>query len=122
MKQAYLDNSATTAVCKQAADKAYEMMTGCYGNPSSLHTVGFAAEQELTAARRAVAKLLGCPPDTLIFTSGGTEANNLAILGGWAARKRRGGHAVTPPSPPLSTRWKRKARRSTGWFPMNRDA
>ena len=89
MKQAYLDNSATTAVCKQAADKAYEMMTGCYGNPSSLHTVGFAAEQELTAARRAVAKLLGCPPDTLIFTSGGTEANNLAILGGWAARKRR---------------------------------
>ena len=95
MKQAYLDNSATTAVCKQAADKAYEMMTGCYGNPSSLHTVGFAAEQELTAARRAVAKLLGCPPDTLIFTSGGTEANNLAILGGWAARKRRGGHAVT---------------------------
>lgn len=95
VKQAYLDNSATTAVCKQAADKAYEMMTGCYGNPSSLHTVGFAAEQELTAARRAVAKLLGCPPDTLIFTSGGTEANNLAILGGWAARKRRGGHAVT---------------------------
>lgn len=95
MKQAYLDNSATTAVCRQAADKAYEMMTVCYGNPSSLHTVGFAAEQELTAARRAVAKLLGCPPDTLTFTSGGTEANNLAILGGWAARKRRGSHAVT---------------------------
>ena len=95
MKQAYLDNSATTAVCREAADKAYEMMTVCYGNPSSLHTLGFAAEQEMTAARRAVAGLLGAAEDTIVFTSGGTEANNLAVLGGAAARRRRGGHAVT---------------------------
>lgn len=95
LKQAYLDNSATTAVCQEAADKAYEMMTVCYGNPSSLHTLGFAAEQEMTAARRAVAGLLGAAEDTIVFTSGGTEANNLAILGCAAARKRRGGHAVT---------------------------
>lgn len=95
MKQAYLDNSATTAVCREAADKAYEMMTVSYGNPSSLHTLGFAAEQEMTAARRAVAGLLGAAEDTIVFTSGGTEANNLAVLGGAAARRRRGGHAVT---------------------------
>lgn len=92
---AYLDNSATTAVCRQAADKAYEMMTVCYGNPSSLHSLGYAAEQEMTAARQAVARLLGGTPDSIVFTSGGTEANNLAVLGGAAARRRLGKHAVT---------------------------
>lgn len=95
MKQVYLDNSATTAVCKPAADKAYDMMIACYGNPSSLHTLGFAAEQELTAARRAVGQLLDAPEDTIVFTSCGTEANNLAVLGGAAALRRRGSHAVT---------------------------
>ena len=85
MKRAYLDNSATTAVCRAAADKAYEMMTACWGNPSSLHTVGFEAEREMEAARSAVAGLLGAAPDTLTFTSGGTEANNLAIFGAAAA-------------------------------------
>lgn len=91
----YLDNAATTAVCRAAADKALHMMTACFGNPSSLHSAGFAAEQELTAARGAVAALLGATPDTVIFTSGGTEANNLAILGGAAAGARAGRHVVT---------------------------
>lgn len=95
MRQAYLDNSATTAVCRPAAEKACEMMTACFGNPSSRHSLGFAAEQELLAARRAVAKLLACPPEAIVFTSGGTEANNLAVLGGAAAARRRGNHAVT---------------------------
>ena len=52
MKLAYLDNSATTAVCPQAIDKATYMMRECFGNPSSLHAVGFAAERELEEARR----------------------------------------------------------------------
>ena len=95
MKRAYLDNSATTAVCRAAADKAYEMMTACWGNPSSLHTVGFEAEREMEAARSAVAGLLGSAPDTLTFTSGGTEANNLAIFGAAAAKARGGRHIVT---------------------------
>lgn len=95
MRQAYLDNSATTAVCRPAADKAYAMMTACYGNPSSRHAVGFAAEQELHAARRAVASLLACPAEAVTFTSGGTEANNLAVLGAAAAGRRRGRHLVT---------------------------
>ena len=91
----YLDNSATTAVCPQAADAAVRMMTVCYGNPSSLHTMGIEAEKVLSAARASVARLLGVPAETLLFTSGGTESNNLAILGGAAARSRQGRHAVT---------------------------
>ena len=85
MAQTYLDNSATTRVCRAAADKAYAMMTETYGNPSSLHSLGFQAEQELTAARRQVARMLGCEPEEVYFTSGGTEANNLALLGSVAA-------------------------------------
>lgn len=91
----YLDNSATTAVCPAAAEAALTMMTETFGNPSSLHTVGFQAEQALTAARSAVADLLGTTPDTVTFTSGGTEANNIAILGGAMARQRRGKHVIT---------------------------
>ncbi len=92
---AYLDNSATTRVCRAAADKAVEIMTEIYGNPSSLHTMGFRAEQELTAAREAVGKLIGASAERLTFTSGGTEANNLAILG-WADAHPHGGkHIVT---------------------------
>lgn len=95
LKPVYLDNSATTRVCTAAADKAYEMMTACYGNPSSLHSMGFAAEQELTAARRAVAGLMGAQPEQIVFTSGGTEANNLAVLGSVAAHPHSGRHIVT---------------------------
>lgn len=91
----YLDNSATTAVCRAAAEKAVSLMTACFGNPSSLHTLGFRAEQEMTAARRTVAEWLEVPPSTIIFTSGGTEANNLALFGGAAARQRAGRHIVT---------------------------
>ncbi len=91
----YLDNSATTRVCEQAAAAALEMMTECYGNPSSLHTLGFAAEQRLTAARKAVAALMGAEAAQITFTSGGTEANNLAVLGSVAAHPRDGKHIVT---------------------------
>lgn len=91
----YLDNAATTVVCQAAADKALYMMTEAFGNPSSLHAAGLAAERELTAARRAVAQLIGAAPEELVFTGGGTEANNLAVLGGAAANHRVGRHAVT---------------------------
>ncbi len=91
----YLDNAATTAVCREAADKALYMMTEVFGNPSSLHTAGIRAEQELTAARAAVAALIGAAPEEIVFTSGGTEANNLAVLGGAKANARVGRHAVT---------------------------
>lgn len=95
MAAVYLDNSATTRVCRAAADKAYAVMTEQYGNPSSLHTMGFQAERELVAARDSVASLMGVPAESVIFTSGGTEANNLAILGYTAAHPRGGRHIVT---------------------------
>jgi len=97
---AYLDNSATTAVCEAAVRKATEMMTTRFGNPSSLHTLGIRAGQEMTAARRAAAGLFGLQTAgsdlaTVTFTSGGTEANNLAIFGAAYALRRRGKHLVT---------------------------
>ena len=95
MAAVYLDNSATTRVCRAAADKAHELMTDVYGNPSSLHTMGYRAEQELTAARRAVAQMMGCEPEAVYFTSGGTEANNLAVLGSVEAHPHGGRHIVT---------------------------
>ena len=95
MSQTYLDNSATTRVCTAAADAAYRVMTEVYGNPSSLHTLGFRAEQELTAARRQVATLIGAEEGEITFTSGGTEANNLAIFGAVAAHPHDGRHIVT---------------------------
>ena len=95
MSQTYLDNSATTRVCTAAADAAYRVMTEVYGNPSSLHTLGFRAEQELTAARRQVATLIGAAEGEITFTSGGTEANNLAIFGAVAAHPHDGRHIVT---------------------------
>lgn len=91
----YFDNAATTAVCPAAAQRALEMMTEYYGNPSSLHSLGIRAEQKLAVARKQVAKLLGCSPDSLVFTSGGTEANNLSVLGSVGARRRAGRHVVT---------------------------
>ena len=95
MAEIYFDNSATTRVCPEAAEKAVEMMTRNYGNPSSLHTMGFRAEQELRSAREAVAFLLGAKPEEIYFTSGGTESNNIALFGAARARKKRGNRIVT---------------------------
>lgn len=91
----YLDNSATTAVSDVAAKKALEIMTLNYGNPSSLHSKGMQAEDELILARQAIADSLGVFEDEIIFTSGGTEANNLAIKGAADAKKRLGNKIVT---------------------------
>ena len=84
----YLDNSATTAVSAAAAEKAFKVMTEIYGNPSSLHTKGIEAENELKSARNAVAEKLGAQDEEIFFTSGGTEANNLALFGIAEAKKR----------------------------------
>lgn len=98
---AYLDNSATTRVCKQAADKMYEVLTQQYGNPSSLHTMGFQANEILEESRSALARLLGCSGEEVFFTSGGTESNNMAIFGVTEHGGKRGGvitSAVEHPS------------------------
>lgn len=91
----YLDNSATTKVSETVAKKVYYTMTENYGNPSSLHTKGIRAEEELESARRAIAKALGVKSEEIYFTSGGTEANNLAVFGTVNRLKKRGNKIVT---------------------------
>lgn len=95
MGEHYLDNSATTRVLPEAAEEALRLMTECYGNPSSLHTMGFRAKKALDSARETIGRRLGALPEEIVFTGGGTEANNLAILGAARAKKRMGQHIVT---------------------------
>lgn len=90
LREIYLDNAATTRVDDDTAALALEIMCGDYGNPSSLHTKGLKAQMRLDTARAQVAAALGCEAGSVVFTSGGTEANNLAIFGAAAALARRG--------------------------------
>ncbi len=90
----YLDNAATTAVCPQAA-AAFSEAAQQFGNPSSLHELGFAAERLVAGARQIVAESLGAAPGELYFTPGGTYSDNFAILGAARRRGKRGGHIVT---------------------------
>lgn len=92
---AYLDNSATTKVCKEAVAAMCDCMENSWGNPSSLHIVGINAFNVLEDARETVAKALGCQKKEIFFTSGGTEANNLAIKGAVDKNKRRGRKIIT---------------------------
>ncbi|MBR3421763.1 MAG: cysteine desulfurase [Ruminococcus sp.] len=87
----YLDNAATTKPCPEAVQAALEAMTDNFGNPSSLHRAGLNAQLAVDRARKAIADSLGAAPDNIIFTSGATESNNLALRGISAAygRKRR---------------------------------
>lgn len=92
---AYLDNSATTKPCFQAKEKMLFAIDECWGNPSSLHEKGIDAHLLLLSARKAVAKSLGADEKEIVFTSGGTESNNLAVLGAAHAMKRRGNKVIT---------------------------
>lgn len=95
MEQHYLDNSATTRVSKAAAERAIHIMRSDYGNPSSLHRLGFDARCMLEDARATIAKSLSAKPEEIYFTSGGTEGNNLAVFGAARAKKRQGNRIVT---------------------------
>ena len=90
----YFDNSATTAVLPEVAEFAKNIMINEYGNPSSLHHMGFMAEKLLTTSREQIARTLGCRNDEIYFTSCGTESNNLAVLGVAEAYKRRGNRII----------------------------
>ncbi|MCI1966132.1 MAG: cysteine desulfurase [Oscillospiraceae bacterium] len=95
MSEIYFDNSSTTRVCREAAEKVMETMTENYGNPSSLHLLGFRAERAMNEARAAVAARLVAEKEEIYFTSGGTESNNIALFGAAYAQRRRGNHIVT---------------------------
>ncbi len=88
----YLDNAATTKP-SQAAREAFLKTAEEFGNPSSLHKLGLGAEKTIKSARKTIADIIGAKPDLIYFTSCGTEANNLAILGSCRKSKRR--HIIT---------------------------
>ncbi len=91
----YLDNSATTKPCQKAVEYINRSLEGNWGNPSSLHTMGINAEEALDSCKETCANILSCRSDEIYFTGSGTEANNLAIVGGITARSKRGKRIVT---------------------------
>ena len=92
----YLDAAATSAVRREVLEAMWPYLTGDFGNPSSHHEVGASAARALADARAAVAAWLGCRASEVVFTSGGTEADNLAIKG-IALANPRGRHIVSTP-------------------------
>jgi cysteine desulfurase len=87
-KRVYLDNSATTAVAPEVLQAMIPYLTTEYGNPSSIHYLGDEAAKGLRMARKQVADSLGCRPSEVTFTSGGTESDNLALIGTMTASDR----------------------------------
>ena len=89
----YLDYNATTPIDPRVAEAMRPFLSGGFGNPSSTHAEGRKAKSALEEARRGVARCLGCSPSEVVFTSGGSESNNLAIRG--LVEARGGGHVIT---------------------------
>ena len=83
----YLDNNATTPLAPEVLEAMLPFLRDDFGNPSSIHRLGRRAKDALSRSRRAVAELIGAGPDEIVFTAGGTEADNLAILGTAGAAK-----------------------------------
>ncbi|MBM7624436.1 cysteine desulfurase family protein [Sporohalobacter salinus] len=95
MDKVYLDNSATTKPKSEVIEAMMKPLTTTYGNPSSLHSMGEEAEKLIKQARRNLARIIRADGREIIFTSGGTEANNLAIHGTLDTLKRYGNHIIT---------------------------
>lgn len=93
--EAYLDNAATTKVFPEVRDMMIRVMEEDFGNPSSKHTKGITAENYIKEAKEAICAQLKCKPKEIIFTSGGTESNNMAFIGTAIANKRAGKHVIT---------------------------
>ncbi|MCJ7806471.1 MAG: aminotransferase class V-fold PLP-dependent enzyme, partial [Clostridia bacterium] len=97
MADVYLDNSATTRPYPEVIELISKIQSETYGNPSSMHEKGLAAEKLIREARRQIALFFNGREKEIIFTSGGTEANNLAILGAAYRNRQRGNHLITSP-------------------------
>jgi len=91
----YLDNCATTEIRQEVLDCLYEALREDFGNPSSLHSLGFQVEKKITRAREVISRTLSVEPREIYFTSGGTESNNLAINSAIKKMKNRGKHLIT---------------------------
>ena len=95
MKEIYLDNSATTRAYDSVGDLVRKVMCEDYGNPSSMHAKGVEAEKYIKEAKETFAKLLKVQEKEVFFTSGGTESDNLALIGAARANHRAGKHLIT---------------------------
>lgn len=95
MKEIYLDNSATTKAFPEVIDLISRVMEEDYGNPSSMHHMGVVAEGRLKESTNILSGILGCTEKNIFYTSGGTESDNIAILGAAKALERRGKHIIT---------------------------
>lgn len=95
MKKIYLDHAATTPLHPDVIEAMYEAQKNLFGNPSSIHSYGREARSAVDHARRTIAKAIGADERELIFTSGGTESNNLALIGTALAHKDKGKHIIT---------------------------
>ena len=93
--EAYLDNSATTKVFDSVRDVVVKTMSEDYGNPSSMHLFGMRGENYVKEARKTIASVLKATEKEIIFTSGGSESNNMALIGAAEANKRAGKHIIT---------------------------
>lgn len=93
--EVYLDNSATTKVFPEVAELMTKIMCEDYGNPSSLHMKGVQAEQYVRDAKETLARIMKVSEKDILFTSGGTESDNLALVGCAMANRRRGNHLIT---------------------------
>lgn len=93
--EAYLDNSATTRCYPAVVDMVVKTMAEDYGNPSAMHTKGVEAEKYVKESAKILAQLLKVTEKEILFTSGGTESDNLAIIGGVMANRRSGNHIIT---------------------------
>ncbi len=95
MRKVYLDHAATTPLHPEVYSLMCRFMKDTFGNPSSIHSFGREARKWVEEARQQVADLIKASPEEIYFTSGGTEADNLAILGAAAARRKKGNHIIT---------------------------
>ena len=95
MKNIYLDNAATTPMRKEVLDEMLPFFDKKFGNPSSFHSPGKVAKDAIESARETIAKILNCRIREVIFTAGGTESDNLAILGVARANRDKGRHVIT---------------------------
>ena len=95
MREIYFDHSATTPVHPDVAEEMFRYVTGIFGNPSSIHSFGREARKAVEASRNKVAQSIGANPEEVVFTSGGTESDHMAIRGVAYANRKKGNHIIT---------------------------
>ena len=123
-QKVYLDNGATTMVDKEVEKAMPPYFTKIYGNASSLHTFGQEAKKALEESREIIAKRINALPEEIIFTSGGTESDNLAIKGVAYALKDKGNHIIVSsiehPSILETTKWLAKNKAKITYLPVDK--